>query len=143
VAGSITYSYWNYDNNKQFGGVSGYSIESRYWLKSFFDFWNDREGGLYVGGYVQGGDYDYCLDVKDTKRTDNYTGIYAQLGLSIGYLWQIDSVWGIEAGLRGGYQHSRTTMYDIQSPKYFLKDKSNENKIKIDGLNLSVTYKFR
>jgi hypothetical protein len=133
VMGSITYSYWNYDKNKEFWGVSGYSIESRYW-------WDK---GLYIGGYVQLGDYDYCLDVKGTRRTDNYTGIYAQAGLSIGYHLQINPVWGIEAGLRGGYQHSQTEIYDIQSPNYFLKEKLIENKIRIDGLNLSLTYKFR
>ncbi|KAA6332847.1 hypothetical protein EZS27_018688 [termite gut metagenome] len=144
VVGSITYSYWNYDKNKQFWGVSGYSIESRYWLNRSYDLlWSDTELGLYIGGYVQGGDYDYCLDVKETRRTDNYTGIYAQAGLSMGYHLQINPVWGIEIGLRGGYQYSQTKIYDIQSPKYFLKDKLTENKLKVDGLNLSVTYKFR
>ncbi|KAA6323122.1 hypothetical protein EZS27_027405 [termite gut metagenome] len=133
VMGSITYSYWNYDKNKQFWGVSAYSVESRYWVDERF----------YFGGYVQYGDYDYCLDVKETRRTDNYTGIYAQAGLSIGYHWQMSSLWGIEVGLRGGYQHSQTEIYDIQSPKYFLKEKLTENKIRIDGLNLSVTYRFR
>jgi hypothetical protein len=133
VVGAITYSYWNYDTNKQFWGVSGYSVESRYWLNE----------GLYFGGYVQVGDYDYCLDVENTRRTDNYTGIYAQAGLSVGWHWQVDAVWGIEVGLRGGYQHSQTEIYDIQSPKYYLKDKLTENKIRIDGLNVSVTYKFR
>ncbi|KAA6337916.1 hypothetical protein EZS27_014044 [termite gut metagenome] len=139
VVGSITYAYWNYDKNKQFWGVSGYSVESRYWLRGG----NNKDRGVYTGVYVQGGDYDYCLDVKGTKRTDNYTGIYAQAGLSIGYHLQIDPVWGIELGLRGGYQYSQTKIYDIQSPKYLLKEKLTENKIKIDGLNLNVTYRFR
>ncbi|KAA6323794.1 hypothetical protein EZS27_026809, partial [termite gut metagenome] len=98
---------------------------------------------FYVGGYVQYGDFDYCLDVEKTKRTDNYTGIYAQVGLSAGYHLQITPVWGVDLGLRGGYQYSRTKIYDIESPQYFLKEKLTENKVRIDGLNLSVTYKFR
>jgi hypothetical protein len=56
---------------------------------------------------------------------------------------QITPVWGIDLGLRGGYQYSRTKIYDIESPQYFLKEKLTENKIRIDGLNLSVTYKFK
>jgi hypothetical protein len=144
VVGSITYSYWNYDNNNQFWGVSGYSIESRHWMNRFSNFLgSDNNKGLYVGGYVQLGDYDRCVDVAGTNRTDNYTGTYAQIGLSIGYRLQINPIWGIEAGLRGGYQHSQTKIYDIQSPKYFLKDKLTEDKVKIDGLNLSLTYRFR
>jgi hypothetical protein len=145
VVGSVTYSYWNYDNNKQFWGVSGYSIESRYWVNRFSNLLgiDNANKGIYVGGYIQGGDFDHCVDVKETNRTDNYTGTYAQIGLSVGYSLQISPVWGIEAGLRGGYQHTRTKTYDIQSPNYFLKDKFSENKMQFDGLNLSVTYKFR
>jgi hypothetical protein len=144
VMGSITYSYWNFDTDQQFWGVSGYSIEPRYWLNRFIPWvQEDHHSGVYVGGYVQYGDFDYCLDIKETKRTNNYTGNYAQAGISAGYHWQINPVWGIELGLRGGYQYSRTKIYDIESPKYFLKEKLTENKIRIDGLNLSVTYKFK
>jgi hypothetical protein len=143
VAGSATCSYWNFDGNKQFWGVSGYSIESRYWLNPSYDISSPWNSGLYIGGYVQVGDYDYCLDVKGTKRTDNYTGVYAQAGLSIGYHMPINSVWGVEIGLRGGYQYSQTEIYDIQSPTYFLKEKLTENKVKINGLNLNLTYRFK
>jgi hypothetical protein len=148
VVGSITYSYLNYDKDKQFWGVSAYSIEPRYWLNYSFETpWNngndDGYNGFYVGGYAQYGDFDYCLDVKGTRRTDNYTGIYVQAGISAGYHLQITPVWGIDLGLRGGYQYSQTKIYDIESPQYFLKERLTENKVRIDGLNLSATYKFK
>ncbi|KAA6323862.1 hypothetical protein EZS27_026747, partial [termite gut metagenome] len=141
IIASITYSYLNFTKNKQFWGVSGYSIEPRYQLTTSFS--NNDPQRLYIGGYVQYGDFDYCLDIKSTKRTNNYTGIYAQAGLSLGYHFQITPVWGIELGLRGGYQYSKTKTYEIEAPQNYLKNKLTENKIKIDGLNLNVTYKFK
>jgi hypothetical protein len=141
VIASITYSYLNFNKDKQFWGVSGYSIEPRYQLNTSFT--NNDSQELYIGGYVQYGDFDYCLDIKNTRRTNNYTGIYAQVGLSAGYHFQITPIWGIELGLRGGYQYSNTKTYEIEAPSYYLKNKLTKNKIKIDGLNLNVTYKFK
>ncbi|KAA6335514.1 hypothetical protein EZS27_016261 [termite gut metagenome] len=141
VIASITYSYLNFNKDKQFWGVSGYSIEPRYQLNTSFR--NDDSQKLYIGGYIQYGDFDYCLDKKGTRRTDNYTGIYAQAGLSAGYHFQITPIWGIELGLRGGYQYSNTKIYELEEQPPYLKNKQEKNKIKIDGLNLNVTYKFK
>jgi hypothetical protein len=148
VTGSATYSYLNSSKDKQFRGVSGYSIEPRYWIDNFIETpWSNnttkKYNRLYIGGYAQYGDFDYCVDVSKTRRTDNYTGTYAQAGLSIGYHVQITPVWGVDLGLRGGYQYSQTKVYEIESPQYFFKEKLSEDKIKIDGLNLNVTYKFK
>lgn len=139
VMASATYTYTGLSfGRSQFLGVTAYSLEPRFWISTEKGEYN----GFYVGPYGKYGEFDDCDSRVKTDRTSNTTGTFWQAGLSGGYHWQFLPRWGLEAGVRGGYQKADYENYAIVPPNYFLNRKGSDCGFKFTGLNISVTYRF-
>lgn len=137
---SGAYAYWDYDGGKQFWGVSGYSIEPRFWPFSGDGLYR----WLYVGLYGQFGDFDVRAIEGESKgaATTNYTGTYWQGGLSIGCYIPLLRHFGLEIGARGGYQSANAKVYDIEPPYNYFNHKETFNRMGLMELNVSLSYRF-
>lgn len=138
---SGTYSYWDYDGGKQFWGVSGYSVEPRFWPFSGDGLYR----WLYVGLFGQFGDFDVRSIEGDGNKggaTTNYTGTYWQGGLSLGCYIPLLRHFGLEIGARGGYQSANAKVYDIEPPYNYFNHKETFNRMGLMELNVSLSYRF-
>lgn len=138
---SGTYAYWDYDGGKQFWGVSGYSIEPRFWPFSGDGLYR----WLYIGMFGQFGDFDVrSIEGESSKggATTNYTGTYWQGGLSLGCYIPLLRHFGLEIGARGGYQSANTKVYDIEPPYNYFNHKETVNRFGLMELNVSLSYRF-
>ena len=137
---SGTYAYWDYDSGKQFWGVSGYSVEPRFWPFSSDGLYR----WLYIGVFGQFGDFDVRSIEGESKggATTNYTGTYWQGGLSLGCYIPLLRHFGLEIGARGGYQSSNVKVYDIEPPYNYFNHKETKNRIGLMELNVSLSYRF-
>jgi hypothetical protein len=146
------YSYWHYDSRQEFQGVSGYRLESRYYLG--LSGWMD----IYAGLYGRVGDYDRHTIDKGQLTNDNaaqptlnsplstlhYTGKYWDAGLSAGLTFYLGRRWAIEAGARGGYLQTDAIRYTPDEQyNWFRNNEPSYNKVRITDLNVSVIYRFR
>lgn len=77
------------------------SPEVRYWALSRKP-WH----GMYVGVFGGVGLYDFM------NGGEGYQGEGATAGISVGYMWPISSSWSLEAGIGGGYMHTRYKVYE-------------------------------
>jgi hypothetical protein len=131
------YSYWHYNSKQEFQGISGYRLESRYYLG--LPGWMD----VYMGLYGRVGDYDLrTLDSSQSKV--NRTGEYWDAGLSAGFTFYLGKNWAIEAGARAGYLQTDAISYTPEGKNNWFK--SNEppyHKMRITDLNVSFIYRFR
>lgn len=136
---TAAYANWDYDGDKQHWGVSGYSLEPRFWLNG-----DGRYRWFYVGVYGQLGDFDNHS--TDSKRiadgTANCTGTYWEGGLSVGCYLLLNAHWGVEVGLRGGYRSSDVNAYDIETTDYYFNRNFKENHFGVTGVNISISYRF-
>lgn len=136
---SAAYADWDYDGGKCHWGISGYSLESRFWLNG-----DGRYRWCYVGVYGQMGDFDNRS--ADSGRiagsTANCTGTYWEGGLSVGCYILLDAHWGFEAGLRGGYRTSDVNAYDVEMPYYYFNRNFRENHFGVTGVDISISYRF-
>lgn len=133
------YAYWDYDGGKQFWGVSGYSVEPRFWPFSGEGLYR----WLYIGVYGQFGDFDVRAIEGDAKAaTTNYTGTYWHGGLSLGCYIPLLRHFGLEIGARGGYQSANAKVYDIEPPYNYFNHKETKNRFGLTGLNVSLSYRF-
>ena len=128
---SAVYSDFDFGSGEHWG-VTGYSLEPRFWLKG-----RSVYKGFYVGLYGQAGDFNL-------RRTEgNYTGTYMQAGVSLGYYLLLTKRWGVELGVRGGYHKSDAGKYVVNGEHlYLLDEKVDGNRVGLTGLNVSVAYRF-
>lgn len=134
-----SYSNWKYDKGKEFQGITGVRLEPRYWLlhsKSFTC--------VYVGAYGQLGDYNKRTLITDSNNeTYNQTGNYYEAGLSAGCYIPLSLNWGLDIGLRGGYQHTKGKVYERAegSPNEIVYDRSS-NRLRLNAIVLGFTYRW-
>lgn len=133
------YANWDYDGSRQHLGVSAYSLEPRFWLKG-----DGKYRWFYIGIYGQTGDFDSrSTDAKRVEEgTVNCTGTYWQGGLSLGCYLLLNAHWGIELGVRGGYQNADTHVYDVENLHYYLNHDLTLDRLGLTGINISISYRF-
>lgn len=135
------YSYWKYNNEKEFQGISGYYLEPRWWVPLFSGITD-----LYLGPYIRLGDYDIRRINKTNGQaddTESYTGRYRDFGLSTGFYIYLTPAWGIELGARSGYIHSGSTEYTPRDGTNWLVGRKGYYRLRLTGLNVSLVYRFR
>lgn len=125
--------YSNFDfGSKEHWGVTGYSLEPRFWLNSKGEY-----TGFYFGLYGQAGDFNV------QRTAGNNTGTYLQGGISLGYYLRLWAHWGIEFGVRGGYRKAKVTPYDIEDGAYYLSDRQADgSRVGLTRINVSASYRF-
>jgi len=143
VEAGAAYSYWRYNHNQEFQGISGYRIEPRYRYNFPCD-WLE----VYLGLYGRVGDYDIrrltsnSETETDIPETSNHTGDYWDIGLSAGATFKIGRGWAVEVGARTGYLRTNSIVYTRDNQYNWFKSKEPYNKLKVTDLNLSVIYGF-
>jgi hypothetical protein len=150
VEAGAMYSYWRYNSNREFQGLTGYRLEPRYRLR----FLNTRFGA-YLGLYGRVGDYDsMTLDKSQLTNvnsnaqpttgyqlsTVNYTGRYWDAGLSAGFTVKIVGGLGLEVGVRAGYVRSSPDKYIRRDGQNWFESRGKYSKTRVTDLNLSITY---
>jgi hypothetical protein len=148
------YSYWQYNSNRKFQGISGYRLEPRYRFTLPYDRFLipcDRFE-IYVGLYGRTGDYDLrSVDSSqltvdsdnDAQPTLNYTGKYWDAGLSTGLTFHLVGGLGLEVGARAGYVRSRVVYYTPEEGTNWYERERKYNKLRVTDLNLSLIYRFK
>lgn len=136
---SAAYADWDYDGGKCHWGISGYSLEPRFWVKG-----DGRYRWCYVGVYGQSGDFDNRStdSGRMAEGTANCTGTYWEGGLSAGCYFLLNAHWGVEVGLRGGYRTSDVNAYDVEMPYHYFDRNFRENHFGVTGVNISISYRF-
>jgi hypothetical protein len=142
VEAGAAYSYWHYNSNKEFQGVSGYRLEPRYRLA----FPGDRFGA-YLGLYGRVGDYD-CRTIDreqgttdgDAQATLNYTGNYWDAGVSGGFTLRLVGNLGLEIGVRGGYVATSPDKYTYNNGQKRWESRWKYSKVGVTDVNLSLIY---
>lgn len=129
------YSYWHYNHDSEFQGLSGYWLEPRYSLP----FAKDRLS-WYIGAYGRLGDYDI---MQDDMQYLGATGKYWDAGLSSGLLIALPYNWGIEIGARAGYVSSKVNKYEMDGACKLLKQRMMYHKIRITDINLTLIYRIK
>jgi hypothetical protein len=158
VEAGAMYSYWRYNANREFQGISGYRLEPRYRLSGIFqEQLGHSRLGVYLGVYGRLGDYDRRIDNGqltidkqrsalanyDAAQTTNYTGKYWDAGLSAGFTVNLVGGLGLEVGLRGGYVHSSPSSKYIREGDYNWFESSRKyRKVRVTDLNISLTYRI-
>jgi hypothetical protein len=146
------YSYWRYNSNREFQGLTGYRLEPRYRLR----FPNTRFGA-YLGLYGRVGDYDsMTIDnsqpVNDNSNTNaqpttgyqlstvNYTGDDWDAGLSAGFTVRLVGGLGLEVGARGGYVRSSPEKYIHRNGQKWFDSRWKYDRVGVTELNVSLIY---
>lgn len=135
VAGSVNYNERRYgDEDRNYFGVSTWSVEGRRWFKA-----DGRFRWLHGGVYVEWGDYD----VQNSRVTmDGHTGTTWGVGLSLGAAIPFTDRWGLEVGLRGGFREAADNGYTWEAPDYFKDAESVEHDWGVTGIKASLYYRF-
>jgi len=128
------YSYWRFDSNQKFQGISGYRLEPKY----SYTFRGDRLGA-YLGIYGRVGDYD----IRKNNNTVNYTGDYWDAGLSAGLNIMLIGQLGLELGTRVGYLNTRPIKYEMDNQYNWFEGRYKYYQFKVTDLNVSLVYRFR
>lgn len=131
---SAVYSNFSFGSGK-FWGVSGYSLEPRFWLKG-----DGHYKGFFFGVYGQAGDFNVRRGEAETPS--NHTGTYFDAGVSVGYYLPITKRLGAEFGLRGGYHSANSQSYDIRGDVNYLNGTDDANRIGLTRINVSLSYRF-
>lgn len=139
LSASGEYSRWQGGKADHFWGISGYSLEPRFWLLG-----DGTYRWLYLGAYGQLGDFDYQpRSGGDADRSGScVTGTYWSAGLSLGLYLRFSRHWGLEAGIRGGYRDASGKTYDYEPPHAYYNQDSPVNRWGVTGLNFSLTYRW-
>jgi len=141
------YSYWNYNSNQEFQGISGYRLEPRFhYSLPKKCAWTE----IYLGLYGQTGDYDQRSADKKQLSVDsahanvtNYTGKYWSAGVSAGTTINLIGGWGLEIGVRAGYVKTKAAHYTRENGENWFDEYKPYSKFKVTDLNMSLIYKFR
>jgi len=137
VEAGAFYSYWHYNGDKEFQGLSGYRVEPRFWLglpSGDFD--------IFLGPYMRFGDYD-IQRLRGGEVTTNYTGDYWDAGISAGLSFRLAGGWGLEVGARAGYVDTNAILYTPENGKKWFDSRKSYSKCKVTDLNVSLVYRFR
>ncbi|MDR3117956.1 MAG: DUF3575 domain-containing protein [Mediterranea sp.] len=138
------YSYWHYNHDQEFQGISGYRLEPHYHF-SLSDDWLE----LYLGLYGRVGDYDINRIESDPEtglkqeKSTNYTGNYWDAGLSAGLTFKLGRGWAVEVGARMGYLTTNSILYTREGKYNWFKSRQPYDKIKVTDLNINLIYIFR
>jgi hypothetical protein len=142
IEAGAMYSYWHYNSDREFHGISGYRLEPRYYV-AFPGEWLD----VYLGLYGRVGDYNMQKEAVDSddvgQPTVNYTGNYWDAGLSAGLTFNLGRHWAVEVGARTGYLQTNTIQYTRDRQYNLFKSRGPYNKMRITDLNVSFIYRFR
>lgn len=122
-----------YDGGQLFA-LSSYSVEPRFWLCA-----DGRHRLLHAGIYGQAGDYD--VQQKRIKY-DGLTGRLFGGGVSLGAAIPFLPSFGMEAGLRVGYRHSKVKGYNRTEDGCYREITTADNHWGVTGLKLSLYYRF-
>lgn len=139
LSASGEYSHWQGGTNHKFWGISGYSLEPRFWLLG-----DGTYRWLYLGAYGLLGDFDYqpSHDGDSNRNGSSVTGTYWSAGLSLGLYLRLSRHWGLEAGLRGGYLDASGKAYDNEPPHAYYHHDFPSSRWGITGFNFSLTYRW-
>lgn len=139
LSASGEYSHWQGGTNHKFWGISGYSLEPRFWLLG-----DGTYRWLYLGAYGLLGDFDYqpSHDGDSDRNGSSVTGTYWSAGLSLGLYLRLSRHWGLEAGLRGGYLDASGKAYDNEPPHAYYHHDFPSSRWGITGFNFSLTYRW-
>jgi len=127
------YSYWRFNSNQEFQGISGYRLESRYRIS--LPATRERIE-IFLGLYGRVGDYD-------RRSTVNYTGDYWDAGLSAGITINLVAGLGLEIGARTGYVKAQAIKYTMDNQYNWYDSEQKYSKFKVTDLNLNLVYRFR
>jgi len=130
------YSYWRYNSNQKFQGISGYRLESRYRIS--LPATRGRME-IFLGLYGRVGDYD----IRKKNNTINYTGDYWDAGLSTGFTVNLVGQLGLELGTRAGYVKTRPIKYEMDNQYNWFEGRYKYYQFKVTDLNVSLVYRFR
>lgn len=145
------YSYWRYNSNQKFQGISGYRIEPRY---RFALPLKDERMEIFMGTYFRFGDYDLrsienAETTFDVSRlpfsTLNFgsTGKYLDCGLSAGLFVRLFGQFGLEVGTRAGYARTKSTHYSKEGENNWYEYQKKYHKVRITDLNVSLIFKLK
>ena len=139
LSASGEYSHWQGGTNHKFWGISGYSLEPRFWLLG-----DGTYRWLYLGAYGLLGDFDYqpSHDGDSDRNGSSVTGTYWSAGLYLGLYFRLSRHWGLEAGLRGGYRDASGKAYDNEPPHAYYHHDFPSSHWGITGFNFSLTYRW-
>lgn len=134
------YSYWHYNQSKEFQGLSGYRLEPRFYIPL-----GQRGPQLFLGLYGRVGDYDIQRDPydEDTEAAPCHTGDYWDAGLSAGCFFPLWKGFGIEAGARAGYVSTNAIRYTPIDGKNTYSGREKYNKFRMTNIDLNLVYRFR
>lgn len=126
-------------------GVSGYSLEPRFWLKG-----DGHYKGFYFGVYGQAGNFNVQRGEAETGTgtgmeagaASNHTGTYFDAGVSVGYYLPLTKRLGAEFGLRGGFHSANSQSYDIRGDINYLSGTDDANRFGLTRINVSLSYRF-
>lgn len=131
---SVVFSNFSFGSGK-FWGVSGYSLEPRFWLKE-----DGHYKGFYFGVYGQAGEFDVRRPEKGTAS--NHTGTYFDAGVSAGYYLPLTKHLGAEFGLRGGFHSANSQSYYVRGNINYLEGTDDANRFGLTRINVSLSYRF-
>lgn len=139
MSASASYSHWKGGKGNQFWGVSGYSLEPRFWFNG-----DGTYRWLYLGAYGQLGDFDYRPHPGGDADAigASSTGTYWSAGLSLGIYVPLTRHLGFEAGVRSGYRCASGQAYDNEPPHDYYHHDLLSTRWGITGLNFSLTYRW-
>lgn len=134
-----SYTYWKYNNDREFQGISGYRLEPRYRFNL-----SENLLAIYIGIYGRMGDYDLRrLESSADEETTNRTGRYWDTGISTGLYLRVIGNLGLEMGARVGYVRSNPTYYIRNYDNNWFDSRQAYRKFRLTDLNASLIYRFR
>lgn len=133
------YSCWKGGQDGEFWGISGYSIEPRFWLIG-----DGRYRWVYAGIYGQSGDFDHQLPPSGdfSMAGDSSTGSYWSAGVSLGVYLPLGKHFGLETGIRAGYRDASVKAYDNETGGCYYNHDFSSSRRGITGLNFSLEYRW-
>jgi len=134
----VGYSNWKHTNGKEFQGLSTYRLEPRYWLPHTISY-----SCIYGGAYMQVGDFNFRTLKPDSDReTYKQTGHYFEAGLSAGCQIPLGMNWGLDIGLRGGYQWNKAKGYETTTEGNVFEYDRSSNRWRLSAVVLALTYRW-
>jgi len=119
--------------------TDGIAAEQRIWLNNK----GINRGafmGFYTGIYGATGEFDI---LQQSSENLGYTGDYYGAGVSVGFALPLFSKrLALEIGARGGYRIDNWESYEADNGSYYFVDSGTQKGFKLQGLRLSIMYRF-
>lgn len=129
---SGAYSNWSYGGGRKWG-VSALSLEPRFWIDG-----SGRYRYLYIGAFGRRGDYNDCHDIYSLS----VTGDYWQAGLSVGCYVSIVKGFGLEFGVRGGYERRDEDTYTVEEGDKYFQANQAKKRWGVMGVDVGVSWRW-